>query len=291
MRRRPSWRWRHEARIATSSCRRRRGLWGPEGGARPAPRTRRGHPGRPPELHALPAARVPGGDRRALARRDRHASSSDPEKAAERSRRAGGGHRLRPRTARGASRPPAQRRRAGYATLIVAGGSHYSYFGHEEWRTHAPELKSLAGALDIRSRVLGAFEAAEVEPDPERRRGWLTFVVAGGGPTGVEMAGQIAEVAHDALRRDFRWVDTTRARVLLVEAADRVLAGFPEQLSRRASRSLEGLGVTPLARHTVVDVTADSVAIESRDGALERVGARTAIWAAGVTASGLAAKL
>ena len=124
-----------------------------------------------------------------------------------------------------------------------------------------------------------------------RRQSWLTFVVVGAGPTGVEMAGQIAELAHDALRRDFRWVDTTRARVLLVEAADRVLAGFPEQLSRRASRSLEGLGVTPLARHTVVDVTADSVAIESRDGALERVGARTAIWAAGVTASGLAAKL
>ena len=179
----------------------------------------------------------------------------------------------------------------GYDTLIVAGGSHYSYFGHEEWRPYAPELKSLAGALDIRSRVLGAFEAAEVEPDPVQRQGWLTFVVVGAGPTGVEMVGQIAELAHDALRRDFRWVDTTRARVLLVEAADRVLAGFPEQLSRKASRSLEGLGVTPLARHTVVDVTADSVTIESRDGALERVGARTAIWAAGVTASGLAAKL
>ena len=85
-----------------------------------------------------------------------------------------------------------------------------------------------------------AFEAAEVEPDPARRQSWLTFVVVGGGPTGVEMAGQIAELAHDALRRDFRWVDTTTARVLLVEAADRVLAGFPESLSRRATRSLEG---------------------------------------------------
>ena len=112
---------------------------------------------------------------------------------------------------------------------------------------HAPELKSLAGALEIRSRILAAFEAAEVEPDPERRRSWLTFVVVGAGPTGVEMAGQIAELARDALRRDFRAVDTRTARVLLVEAADRVLPGFPAPLSRKAARALEQLGVTPLA--------------------------------------------
>jgi NADH:ubiquinone reductase (H+-translocating) len=178
-----------------------------------------------------------------------------------------------------------------YDTLIVAGGSRYSYFGHEEWREHAPELKSLAGALDIRSRVLGAFEAAEVEPDPVLRRSWLTFVVVGAGPTGVEMAGQIAELAHDALRRDFRSADTATARVLLVEAGDRILGGFPESLSRKADRSLRKLGVEPLARHTVVGVTAESVTIEARDTTREVVPARTAIWAAGVTASSLARKL
>jgi len=178
-----------------------------------------------------------------------------------------------------------------YDTLIVAGGSRYSYFGHEEWQAHAPQLKSLAGALDIRSRILTAFEAAEVETDPEQRQGWLRFVVVGAGPTGVEMAGQIAELAHDSLRRDFRSADTQAARVLLVEAASRVLPAFPESLSRKAGRALEQLGVTPLAGHTVVDVASGSVAIQAPDGKVERVHARTAIWAAGVTASDLAAKL
>jgi NADH dehydrogenase len=177
-----------------------------------------------------------------------------------------------------------------YDTLVVAGGSRYSYFGHDEWQEHAPELKSLAGALEIRDRILGAFEAAEVEPDAERSE-WLTFVVIGAGPTGAEMAGQIAELARDALRRDFRAVDTRAARVLLVEAADRVLPGFPPSLSRKAARQLEQLGVTPLPGHTVVDVDAGSVAIRSPDGAVERVPARTVVWAAGVTASSLAAKL
>jgi NADH dehydrogenase len=179
----------------------------------------------------------------------------------------------------------------GYDTLIVAGGSRYSYFGHDNWRAYAPELKSLAGALTIRSRILTAFEAAEVTTDPQRRQGWLTFVVVGAGPTGVEMAGQIAELAHDALRRDFRSVDTRTARVLLVEAADRVLPGFPESLSRKAARSLEQLGVTPLTGHTVTEVAADSVAIRASDGDVEHVEAGTAIWAAGVTASDLAGKL
>ena len=179
----------------------------------------------------------------------------------------------------------------GYDTLVVAGGSHYSYFGHDDWQPYAPELKSLTGALEIRSRILGAFEAAELESDRERCAAWLTFVVVGAGPTGVEMAGQIAELAHDALRRDFRSVDTRTARVLLVEAADRVLTGFPPSLSRKAARALEQLGVTPLVEHTVVDVAAGSVAIEASDGEVERVAAQTAIWAAGVTASELAATL
>ena len=123
-----------------------------------------------------------------------------------------------------------------YDMLVVAGGSAYSYFGHDEWAPYAPELKSLEGALDLRARLLTAFEAAEVETDAERRRAWLTFVVVGAGPTGVEMAGQIAEIARDTLRRDFRAIDTRAARVLLIEAGDRVLATFPEGLSapRRA---------------------------------------------------------
>ena len=173
----------------------------------------------------------------------------------------------------------------------MAGGSRYSYFGHDEWRRDAPELKSLEGALDIRDRVLRAFEAAEAEPDPERRRSWLTFVVVGAGPTGVEMAGQIAELARDTLRRDFRTVDTRTARILLVETADRVLTSFPESLSRKAARALERLGVTPLPAHTVVDVAPGAVAVRAPDGRVERLAARTVVWAAGVTASGLAGAL
>src|SRR5438132_1325162 len=178
-----------------------------------------------------------------------------------------------------------------YDTLVVSGGSQYSYFGHDDWKTHAPELKSLAGAVDIRNRILTAFEAAEVEPDDKERRTWLTFVVVGGGPTGVEMAGQIAELARDSLRGDFRVVDTRAARVLLVETADRVLTGFPPSLSRKAERALEKLGVTPLVGHTVVDVGSDSVSIRSGSSEVEDVGARTVVWAAGVAASPLAAKL
>ncbi len=178
-----------------------------------------------------------------------------------------------------------------YDTLVVAGGSHYSYFGHPEWEEYAPQLKSLGGALDIRTRVLGAFEAAEVEADPGRRAAWLTFVVVGAGPTGVEMAGQIAELARDTLRRDFRSADPRAARVLLVENAPRVLPQFPEPLSARAEHSLRTLGVTPLVGHTVVDVGSDAVAIRGPDGTIVPVAARTSVWAAGVTASPLAALL
>jgi NADH:quinone reductase (non-electrogenic) len=178
-----------------------------------------------------------------------------------------------------------------YDSLVVAGGSRYSYFGHDEWQRHAPELKSLAGALEIRDRILGAFEAAELEEDPERRQSWLTFVVVGAGPTGVEMAGQIAEIARDTLRGDFRAADTRATRVYLVEAADRVLTAFPESLSRKAARSLDRLGVTPILGRAVVDIAEGSVATRSPAGDVERIDARTAIWAAGVRASGLAGEL
>jgi NADH dehydrogenase len=181
--------------------------------------------------------------------------------------------------------------RLDYDTLIVGGGSRYSYFGHDDWRARAPELKSLAGALDIRNRILSAFEAAEVEAEEELRRSWLTFVVVGGGPTGVEMAGQIAELARDTLRHDFREIDTRGARVLLVETADRILTSFPPSLSHKAERALQKLGVTPFVGHTVVDVGPASVTIRSASGEMEDVGARTVIWAAGVAASPLAAAL
>jgi NADH dehydrogenase len=178
-----------------------------------------------------------------------------------------------------------------YETLVVSGGARYSYFGHDEWQANAPDLKSLEGALAIRRRILTAFEAAEVERDEERRKAWLTFVVVGAGPTGVEIAGQIAELARDTLPSDFRRMDPREARVLLVETADRVLTTFAPSLSAKAAAALETLGVTPLVGHTVVDVAGDRVVIEAPEGERETVAARTTIWAAGVTASALAAEL
>jgi NADH:ubiquinone reductase (H+-translocating) len=182
-------------------------------------------------------------------------------------------------------------RRLPYDTLIVAGGSNYSYFGHEEWREFAPELKSIGGALQIRGRLLSAFEAAELEPDPERRRAWLTFAVVGAGPTGVEMAGQIAELARDTLRDNFRVAAPERARIVLLDGAERVLPAFPKGLSRHAARELEALGVEPLPGRTVVDIDAEAVAWEEKGGGRTRLPARTVVWAAGVTASPLAVLL
>jgi NADH dehydrogenase len=178
-----------------------------------------------------------------------------------------------------------------YDTLILAGGSSYSYFGHDDWRTYADEVKSLESALNVRNRLLGAFEAAEGESDPALRAAWLTFVVVGAGPTGVEMAGQIGELARDTLRHDFRAIDPRTARILLVEAADRVLTTFPPSLSGKAQRSLEHLGVTVLTGRTGVGIDGEKVTIEDAGGASETIFSRTVIWAAGVTASGLASKL
>ena len=175
-----------------------------------------------------------------------------------------------------------------YDRLVVAGGSAYSYFGHDEWAEYAPELKSLTGALNLRSRILSAFEAAEVEQDPEARAAWLTFVIVGGGPTGVEMAGQIAELARDALHRDYRVADTRSAKVLLVEATDRLLGTFPESLARRAEKSLASLGATTLLRTTVVGVDGQAVEVRTSEGETQRIPARNTVWAAGVTASPLA---
>jgi len=178
-----------------------------------------------------------------------------------------------------------------YDTLIVAGGSAYSYFGHDEWREFAAEVKSLESALAVRGRILSAFEAAEMESDPDQRAAWLTFAIVGAGPTGVEMAGQIGELARDTLRLDFDEVDPRNGRILLIEASDRILTSFPPSLSAKAQRSLERLGVTPMLGWTVVGIDAESVTISDGAGKTQRIPARTVIWAAGVTASGLGKRL
>jgi NADH:ubiquinone reductase (H+-translocating) len=178
-----------------------------------------------------------------------------------------------------------------YDTLIVAGGSRYSYFGHDDWGEFAAEVKSLESALMVRGRILSAFEAAEAETDQDRRAAWLTFAVVGAGPTGVEMAGQIGELARDTLRRDFDAVDPRNGRILLIETADRVLTSFPPSLSARALRSLQRLGVTAMLGATVVGVDEDSVSVADSAGSVRRIPTRTVVWAAGVTASGLGARL
>lgn len=178
-----------------------------------------------------------------------------------------------------------------YDTLIVAAGSSYSYFGHDDWRSAAPDVKSLESAQAVRSRILLAFERAEIARDPDARRAEMTFVVVGGGPTGVEMAGQIGELARDTLRRDFRTIDPGAARTLIVDAGERLLAGFPPSLSAKAARSLEKLGVTPMLGQTVVDIDDNSVAVVGPDKSSQRIATKTVIWAAGVRASGLASEL
>jgi NADH dehydrogenase len=173
-----------------------------------------------------------------------------------------------------------------YDYLIVATGATHAYFGHGEWAAHAPGLKSIEDALDIRRRVLLAFEIAEREPDPERRRAWLTFVVVGGGPTGVELAGTLAEVARKTLARDFRHIDPAQARVLLLEGGPRILPAYTPDLSASAQRQLERLGVEVRTGAAVTAIGADGVCIGP-----ERIAARTVLWAAGVAASPLARSL
>ncbi|HTS15627.1 MAG TPA: NAD(P)/FAD-dependent oxidoreductase, partial [Candidatus Sulfotelmatobacter sp.] len=184
---------------------------------------------------------------------------------------------------------PVGEQRLSYDTLIVAGGSKYNYFGHPEWQKTASELKSLEGAVNIRSRILLALEAAEVEPDEARRKALLTFAIVGGGPTGVEMAGQIGEIARDS-RKDFRVADTAKAQVLLIEAGPRLLASFPPRLSAKAARSLRHLGVTPLLDHKVTDLDETGVVLRNSAGE-QRIPARTIIWAAGVHAAEIAGQL
>jgi NADH dehydrogenase len=179
----------------------------------------------------------------------------------------------------------------GYDTLVVAAGSSYSYFGHDEWRGIAGEVKSLESALSVRARILSALERAELAAEPSDRDAETTFVIVGGGPTGVEIAGQVGELTRDMLARYFKHLEAGEARILLVETADRLLTSFPESLSAKATRSLEKIGVTVSLRRTVIDIDRDGVTLEAPDGSSERVQARTVIWAAGVRASDLASTL
>jgi NADH dehydrogenase len=172
----------------------------------------------------------------------------------------------------------------GYDSLIVATGARFSYFGNDAWALHAPGLKSIEDATEIRRRILIAFEAAEREADPVRRAEWMTFVVVGAGPTGAELAGALGEIARDTLKRDFRSIDPTHARIFLVEALDRVLPPYPPDRSRSAQRQLERLGVTVRTGTKVVQIDDRSVRLAVGEDE-ERLPARTVLWAAGVQVS------
>ena len=167
-----------------------------------------------------------------------------------------------------------------YDTLILATGARHAYFGHDEWEPFAPGLKTLEDATTLRRRILVAFERAERESDPQRRAALLTFVIVGAGPTGVELAGTIAELAQDTLPPDFRNIDTHKARVVLIEAGPRVLSGFDDDLSSYAQRSLESIGVEVMLNHAVTECSADHVVYGGN-----RLETTTIIWAAGVRAS------
>jgi NADH dehydrogenase len=173
-----------------------------------------------------------------------------------------------------------------YDTLIVATGATHHYFGHPEWARFAPGLKTVEDATDIRRRVLLAFEAAEREADPGRVRAWLTFVIVGGGPTGVELAGALAEVANDSLRHDFRKINPRDAQVLLVEGLSRILSTYPEKLSTSATARLTKLGVKVRTDTFVTDIDGASITVRQGEKA-ETIAAQTVLWAAGVDASPL----
>lgn len=170
--------------------------------------------------------------------------------------------------------------------LLLASGATHAYFGHDEWAEHAPGLKTLDDALHLRRHLLVAFERAEAEPDPARRAAWLSFAIVGGGPTGVELAGTLAEIARHTLKNEFRNIDPSDARVRLIEAGPRVLASFPEDLSERARRQLERLGVEVITGMPVTAIREDGYQLGDAF-----VPARTIVWAAGVAASPLARSL
>jgi NADH dehydrogenase len=190
-----------------------------------------------------------------------------------------------------ARRPDDTVRTYEYDSLIVAAGAAQSYFGHDEFARFAPGMKTIDDALELRGRIFGAFEMAENETDPETRRTWLTFVVVGGGPTGVEIAGQIAELSRWGLTGNFRRIDPAQATVELIDGGKEILATFGDRLSEKAARELRRIGVTIRTGTIVTGVDAFGVDVRSADGSRERILPRTKIWAAGVQASPLAGLL
>jgi NADH:ubiquinone reductase (H+-translocating) len=175
-----------------------------------------------------------------------------------------------------------------YDTLIVATGVSHHYFGNEQWAPTAPGLKTVEDALEMRRRIFMAFEAAEKETDAEKRRAWLTFAIVGGGPTGVELAGAIAELAYSTLKKDFRNIDTAEAKIVLVEGMDRVLPPYSPDLSAKAEASLVNLGVEVRTKALVTNIEDNVVTIRQGEK-IETVAARTVLWAAGVKASAMGA--
>jgi NADH dehydrogenase len=174
-----------------------------------------------------------------------------------------------------------------YDSLILATGANQSYFGHSEYAAHAPGMKTIDDALELRGRIFGAFDMAEREPDHELQKIWLTFVVVGAGPTGVELAGQIAELAHQVLRRDYRRIDPTQARIVLLDALPTILTSFPEPVQQRAARKLQQIGVEIRVGTRVTGLNQKGIDTDSEDHAVRRIEAATKIWAAGVEASPL----
>lgn len=174
-----------------------------------------------------------------------------------------------------------------YDTLIVAAGAVNSYFGHDDWRRHAPGLKTVEDATGMRRRVLLAFENAEKETNPDRVREWLTFVIIGGGPTGLELAGALAEIARHTLKHEFRRINPGDARILVIEGGERLLTAYPSALSSKAERSLRRLGVTVITGALATAIDACGVTVRRGDGAEERISARTVLWAAGIRAAPL----
>jgi NADH dehydrogenase len=177
-----------------------------------------------------------------------------------------------------------------YDSLIVATGSQSAYFGHDEWREWAPSLKSVEEATQIRHKILLAFEVAERIEDPEERRAWLTFVIVGAGATGVELAGALGEIANETLKHDFRSIRPQDARIIVVDGGDRPLASYPEDLSRKAERSLLKLGAQVRTHVMVTGVDANGVTLKTQSGQ-ERIASHTVIWAAGVAASDFGSEL
>ncbi len=177
-----------------------------------------------------------------------------------------------------------------YDVVILATGAQDQYYGHPEWAQFAPPLKTIEDATEIRRRILAAFENAENEPDPMARREWLKFVVVGGGPTGVELAGAIAEIANDTLRNDFRRIHPEEAEILLVDGSDRILPTFHPELSDRAERSLIKLGVRTRTGLRVTEINEEGVKIQSPHGE-EHIRAKTILWAAGVQVSAIVRRL